>query len=393
MFPNLPLLPVYTHGTHRLATPQQTLARITPHLKACGITRCTEITGLDVDLGVATYCAIRPTALVLQSASGKGLTPLSAQVSALMEAIELHHAENPIKSRLQRASRNSLLQHGLNVITPKQLSTANEQFFSDDYVIDWVKGEELVSNVQVWVPASSVYFCVPAVCRTSTNGLASGNHLLEAMLHALFELIERDAISKIEVDGRLAIKEKCKVIDTTTIACAELQEIIRKVEDAQSKLVLLWVPSCLQVHTFWALLLNRAPFSPISAFTIGYGTHLTITIAAARAITEAVQSRLTLIHSSREDIIKKPVYQATYTQSSAAYRYFDNLKSDTTWQALIDQAAYTEGDLLQVYKYLLSNLVSAGHKQIIFVDLTDPEMDIPVVKMIIPSLQLKRTLF
>ena len=89
------LIPAYTHGTHRLAPPEETFARITPYLQSCGITRCAEVTALDVDLGVPTYCAIRPAALVLQTTNGKGLTSISARVSALMEAIELHHAEQP----------------------------------------------------------------------------------------------------------------------------------------------------------------------------------------------------------------------------------------------------------------------------------------------------------
>jgi len=310
-----------------------------------------------------------------------------------MEAIELHHAENPIQQHLQRASLKSLAQHGLPIFTPKHLNAAGDQFFSEDYIIDWVKGEELVSKVQVWVPASAIYFCVPAVCRTSTNGLASGNHLLEAILHALFELIERDAISNIEANGRLAIKEKCKIVDTTTITNDELQQLIHRIEAAQTKLVLLWVPSCIAIHTFWAVLLNRVAFNAVSTFNVGFGTHFDINIAVTRAITEAVQSRLTLVHSAREDIITKPVYKAASIHSSLAYTYFDQLNSNTVWQALEEQVDYKEHDLLQVYRYLLSKLVEAGHTRIIFVDLTNPAVNIPVVKVLIPSLQFKRNLF
>ena len=102
----------YTYGTHRLLPPEETLAQITPYLKDCGITRCADVSGLDSDLGVPTYCAIRPDGLVLQTSNGKGLTPISAQVSALMEAIELYHAENPEPNRLRRSSLNTLSEQG-----------------------------------------------------------------------------------------------------------------------------------------------------------------------------------------------------------------------------------------------------------------------------------------
>ena len=82
-------------------------------------------------------------------------------------------------------------------MSPEQLSAYYNHFFSDDYMIDWVAGEALLSQEEVWGPASAVYFCEHSLYRTSTNGLASGNHLVEATLHALYELIERDAISKL----------------------------------------------------------------------------------------------------------------------------------------------------------------------------------------------------
>src|SRR5262249_33492748 len=161
-----------------------------------------------------TYCAIRPGALVLQTSNGKGLTYSAAQVSALMEAIELHHAENPEPECLRRASVNELQQAGLRAIRPESIGGYYGRYFSEDYRVDWVAGEDLVAQVEVWAPASAVYFCEPSLYKTSTNGLAGGNHLVEGTLHALYELIERDAISRLNVNGRFQIREKCRVIDT-----------------------------------------------------------------------------------------------------------------------------------------------------------------------------------
>lgn len=385
--------PFYNCGTHRLLLPEQTLANITPFLIECGITRCTEITGLDVDLGVPTYCAIRPQGLVLQTSAGKGLTHIAAKVSALMEALELYHAENPEPQRLRRTSLKTIARKDFQVIRPEDLPAYNNTFFSEDYIIDWIEGENLLTQKPIWAPASAIYFCEPSLYRNSTNGLASGNHLIEATLHALYELIERDAISQLDVNGHLAIKANCRVIDTSTIDDIILQEILCKIEKAQSKLVLLWVSSSIPVHTFWAVLLNKTPFGVLSTFNVGYGTHLDMGVAAARAVTEAVQSRLTMIHGTREDITAKPVYKASFTEFSPAYKYFDELKGNVAWQAIKTQVSYKNIDLEKSYQYLLTKLLWAGHDKIFRFNLTNTNFNIPVVKVIVPSLLCKRKLF
>lgn len=388
------LIAPYVHGTHRLVTPEQTLASITPFLLDFGITRCADITGLDLDLGVPTFAAIRPQALSLQVSNGKGLTPIGAKVSALMEAIEFHHAENPESNRLRNSNLKSLFSDDLNVIRPEILDGYYNHFFSDNFTIDWVEGENLISNTKVWVPASSVYFgCQPALHNTTTNGLASGNHLVEATLHALYEIIERDAISKISVNGRLKIGEKCKNINLSTIEDKSIRRIIDKIRIAQSKLILLWTKSCIPVHTFWAILLNQNPLSPVSTLNVGFGTHLDIRVATSRAISESVQSRLTFIHGSREDIADKPVFEAESIQSSFAFNYFDQLEVNTSWSDLYDVVECEDRDLLQDFEYLLSNLSNAGHEEILQFDLTKPKYEIPVVKVIIPSLEFNQKLF
>ena len=394
-----PFNPSYTSGTHRLVSPEETLARIEPHLLACGITRCAEVTGLDRDLGTPVYCAIRPQGLVLQSSNGKGLTKTAAKVSALMEAIELHHAETPPIDKLRQASWRTLMEAGLPAVHPSELGLTKHQFYNDDYQMMWVAGQELVTNSKVWIPASAVYFCQPTLYRTSSNGLASGNHLLEATLHALYELIERDAVSKLNIAGRIDLKNRGTVIDPRTIPSQALQTILGKINTADSKLVLIGLPSAVPVHTFWAVLLNKKPMQAISTFNAGYGTHFDMTVAATRAITEAVQSRLTLVHGGRDDMINKPIYsQSTVAQDSPAYRYFDNLSADTPW-AVIDEKSQKERlgffakDLKKCYDYLRKSLIQAGHQQIIRVDLTQPNLQIPVVKLLIPSLSFTPDFF
>lgn len=382
----------YHQGTWRLCSPEQTLANITPHLQQCGITRCADVTQLD-HIGIPVYCAIRPTAAVLQVSNGKGLTHASAKVSALMEAIEFFHCENPEPSHTVWRSVRALRDNSEHFIEPANIAGfLNDVYQSDDFVLEWVRAQNLVNAEWVYVPASAVYFHrVPSLHMTTTNGLASGNHLTEATLHALYELIERDAAAHLLGQSKIQIKEKCKVVALESIDDKDLQDLVRKTTQSGSKLVLLRVDSAISIDTFWAILLNEQSQISGSTFNTGWGTHLDARVAASRAITEAIQSRVTMIHGAREDALIKPVFRkAQDIWSSKAFQYFMHLQADTHWSAVAEQAhSGNAGDLNQTLELLLSRLVAAGHSEILRCDLSKQGIDIPVVRLIAPSLKLR----
>src|SRR5262245_60752832 len=96
----------YVLGTHRTIPPAETLRRVAPLLSQYGITRVADVTRLD-EIALPTYCAIRPRGLLMQISNGKGLRPLDAKVSAVMESIELSVAEQP-PTDLRRATFEDL---------------------------------------------------------------------------------------------------------------------------------------------------------------------------------------------------------------------------------------------------------------------------------------------
>lgn len=385
--------PSHCHDAHRMLPPEETLARLLPHLSDFGITRCADVTRLDVDLGVPVHMAIRPRGRVFQSSAGKGLSVAAAKVSALMEAVELDVAERPEPARLRRASRAELVAEGKQVDALPEWSAAAGRFFSDHFRIFWVEAEDLLRGSSVWVPAGAAYFCEPTPCRTNTSGLSAGNHLVEATLHGLYEVIERDAVARLIEGDRISIGRACKVIDLASVSDPHLARMVEQIEKAETKLVLLRVLSGLPVPTFWAVMLNKQPFASISTLNIGYGAHLDPTVASMRAISEAVQSRLTMIHGSRDDIVTKPVYTNQVTGwhdvgRGAAFQFFDSLEPTT--QA--DFTAY-HVDVHEALSTVLSLLQKAGHERVYRVDLRCPVPDFSVVKVLSPSLRLNTALF
>jgi len=375
----------YTWGTHRLVAPEHTLANVTPHLPSLGVTRLADVTGLDC-LGIPVYCAIRPRGTSLQVCNGKGLHHTDAKVSALMEAVEFYHFENP-SGDWKRGSLRSMHRHGHLAIPPDLLPDyRSETFFSTDYVIDWVRAEDLLSGQEVWLPASAASICTPMLYNVSTNGLASGNHFLEATLHGLYEVIERDAIAHLSVKGRLKFsKRRCRFFDLKTVRDRPVKELCDRLAAADVKLVLIWMKSCIPIHTFMAVLLDRKPFSPSSMVNIGYGTHLSVSVAATRAITEAAQSRLTVIHGSREDL-ELETYQSAHDKT---FDFFDHLEARCRWETLRDMA---KDDLLQDYAGILRDFSVNGYKNIFRVNMTRPPFDIPVAKVLVCGLKMNPNL-
>src|SRR5262245_1937463 len=186
----------YLTGTHRTRSPRQTLEDYARFMPLMGITRLANVTGLD-SIGLPVYTAIRPNSRSLATSQGKGFDADSAKASALMESIETWHAEQ-IQKALHWDSYLSLRQYA-SVIDVTELPLDAAGVLRLELPQLWIEGYDLMQERAIWVPYETVTlnFVQPADYRAtflpSTNGLASGNHLLEAIVHALCEVVERDA--------------------------------------------------------------------------------------------------------------------------------------------------------------------------------------------------------
>jgi ribosomal protein S12 methylthiotransferase accessory factor len=172
-----------------------------------------------------------------------------------------------------------------------------------DRVINWVLGLGLVSRLPVLVPRDIVRMDglapdLPGICQ-HTNGLASGNSEDEAVFHACCELIERDAVtlwSMFPDGGR-----QRRIVDPGRFGSAEIDDLVTSIARASLRLTLFDITSDIEIPTFRAIIgTDRAQ----RHFDVaeGTGTHPVAVRAAARAITEAAQSRLTAIAGARDDI-------------------------------------------------------------------------------------------
>jgi ribosomal protein S12 methylthiotransferase accessory factor len=312
-------------GTYRIRAPQQTLLTITPVLNDFGITRLADVTGLDV-IGIPVVMAVRPLAATLTVSQGKGVTLDLARVSAAMEAIELWHAEYAVPPPAITGAAASELRPGYDVTHldrwPGSLLTAQTP-------LDWIWGRAAVSGQAVPVPRAAVALDTRPRERgpiyrpsSSSNGLASGNSRAEALIHAFYELIERDAIN-----GLSSVTASDRTyVDPATITGGWCGDLIRMIHGCGAWLEIVKVPSRFDVPCF-ACYLWREDMP--STMAIGSGAHSDPAVALSRAVTEAAQSRLTAIAGTRDDIsaqlYNRPDGVAARPQSPAQARSWDQV--------------------------------------------------------------------
>jgi YcaO-like protein with predicted kinase domain len=376
-------------GTHRSRPPSETLAAWAPLMPRFGITRLADVTGLDA-IGLPVFVAVRPNSRALATSQGKGLDRDAARASALMESIEGWHGER-VDRPMRHESYLGLRRAGLDPVDPQLLArTAGTELHLDAPLL-WTEGEELGTGAPVWVPFDAVTsnFVRQEVGGSplllSTNGLASGNHLLEAVIHGLYELIERDALALFSLTA--AAEQKARQVDLDTVEDEGCRAIFGLLAAAGVAAAAWDITTDVGVPAYTAVIVDqgeRARWRVLGRFS-GHGCHLDPGIALARALSEAVQSRLTFISGSRDDAFPRDYLDVsdpdTHERLLARMR---EPPPELRFDAQPRRAtASFEADL----DLVLSGLRAAGLTRAVAVDLRRPEFGIPVVRMIVPGLE------
>jgi ribosomal protein S12 methylthiotransferase accessory factor len=365
----------------RAITPEQTLERVRGRFAAIGLTRLANITGLDI-LGIPVVLSVRPQAGYLSVDGGKGFTLAAAMASAAMECFERHAGENTPLPRF--TARYAELPEEAR-IPRHQLPLSRNSLFSPELPEEWVLADDLLGG-----PATAVPTVMVALERFrhrrssllpfsfSSNGLNSGNTKSEALVGALYEVIERDATtcSKVARDAGAPLRR-------VDLATTDSPDVARLVEIGRSHGVEVVVFDCTvdtRVPTFMAYLCDLR--NPTIGLYHGYGTHLDPQVALIRAVCEAAQGRLVFIAGSRDDSFRHHQrLRATYEQANATL-----LDHPPT----VDLRAFPDdsGDTFEADGVtLLDRLRAVGVERVLAVDVTHPEIGVDVCRVIIPGLE------
>jgi ribosomal protein S12 methylthiotransferase accessory factor len=376
----------YRSGTHRSRSARDTVERVGRIAGPLGITRVANVTGLDA-IGIPVVMVCRPNSRSLAVSQGKGVTLDAAKASALMESLELFHAER-ISLPVRLASFDEL-RFTAPVADVTRFPRPESSPFHEHLRILWVEGADLLSDASAWLPFELMHLDCTRIALPgagsflgSSNGLASGNDRWEAVIHAICEVMERDGQGRF---GALPDPEQDRRrIRLNTVRDPDCCWLLERYEKAGVSVAVWDTTGPAGIASFLAgIVVERDWTDGGSRVYYGMGCHPDRNIALSRALTEAAQTRLTMIIGSRDDAGR--VLYARAADADRAARERQRVDRTVPARSLEEVPTWTSDDLAEDGRWLLSRLAAAGFSQVLAVDLTMPELGVPVVCVAIPG--------
>jgi bacteriocin biosynthesis cyclodehydratase domain-containing protein len=336
------------------------------------------------------------------SSGGKGVTELEAKVGALCEAVErycgtLDGDELRISGSYRGLGDQAVHPNACQLFDERQFAERARwnagclpfhsipEPFDSDAVTDWTPVWSLLDGSRRLLPTAMLYFkpdtrsCSASV-RADSNGNAAGGSPEDAIMQGFFELVERDAVA-LWWYNRTRHAEVC--LDSFGDPwAAGLPEVYGRLG---REVWVLDVTSDLGIPAMAAV--SRRTDKPSEDIVLGFGAHVDPHIALRRALTELSQSLPAVVAAradgggyhvaephlmswwSRATVRNQPYLRPDSGQvprTAASYHYIPDRKLD------ISRICTVAGD--------------AG-LDLLILDQTRPDINMPVVKVVVPGLR------
>ena len=323
---------------------------------------------------------------------GKGTNNEQAYLSAAFEAVERLCSEPGGNMPLLRAPWSAVKERAIDV--PKRIGTVyfyrNNEPFTESTPIDWVWGQCLYTGTPLLVPASMVGVGPTGIAgkfyTASTGGRAAGTSMEDAVLQGLMEAIEHDAWMIWQANGVICPEiQKESIEDSTTL------DIIRGMESHGFQVRIRYLAPDVGIPVFRVWLVQPDSIEVFASH--GLGCHLNKYLALKRAVTEAKLAMPQTLYTkepntrhmsrgNREILNSKHslFYLYHFTQTDLAAR-----GESLSMSQVPDMTTGTvAGDTTKALRLLAERIPGL---QAVGVNLTNPDLGIPVVRVIASGLQ------
>lgn len=318
---------------------------------------------------------------------GNGFSPKTAQEACIAEALERYSIVWRGDERTVRGSADelgALLPDDFLQFSPRQYAERESwnacrslayqvpEPLGATSQTDWILATNLVGGTDRLVPASLCYMWrpwepgEPQFCNADTNGCAAAGTRVGALVHALLELIERDAVAIWWYNRLLRPEIEWASWEDNTLAGA-----IEELRRAGREPVLLDLTHDLGVPVVAAVIADRSGREP----HFGCAAHLDGPTAARKALAEASQN---WYWTTQGELATE--WDAFVSSADLGSEIWLSAHGSTTPpgpdHASIDVAAET----------LLRKLDQTG-LSCYAVDLTRPDVRLPAVRVLVPGLR------
>ena len=410
----------FADGGYRTEPPQVTYRRLEKHIGPIlgAVSALRPLAGIDGGL-VHSYAAGHNFAVqggsidglrrtLRGQSGGKGRTELQAKVSAVCEALERY-------SGVWRPSYPATVSRLADLGPDRAVDVADLLLFSDaQYAgreswnhstaagrlhivptpldpsrpISWTSGWSLTDERERLVPSAYTWFGHPDLyerpfCFPDANGNAAGNTVEEAILQGFCELVERDSVALWWYN-----RARRPALDLDSLADPYV-DALRDLYAAQGReLWVLDVTADLGVPAFVAV--SRRADHPVEDVLLGFGAHLDARLAALRALTELNQFLPAVTN-------RHPDGTTDYWENDPATLgwWRDTRTADERWlrpdpdavpTTISGYGARREGDLADDVRRCVE-LARDAELEVIVCDQTRPDLELSVVKVIVPGLR------
>ncbi|MFF1698375.1 TOMM precursor leader peptide-binding protein [Streptomyces sp. NPDC058257] len=409
-----PKAPSAAGGGHRALTPEQMLARhshlidpVTGIIKEIrraprtpeGLNSC--ISGPNLAMSAHTLGGLRAGLRALSG--GKGLTETEARVSALCEAVERYsgtrHGDEPVVRDTYRGLGSEAVHpYACQLYDERQFRDRerwNARFssfqyvprpFAEDRPTEWTPVWSLTSGTRRLLPTSMLYFThgepTSDGLYADSNGNAAGSSREDALIQGFLELVERDAVAlwwynrtrqpAVDID---AFTEP--YADRIRTACAGLRR----------ELWVLDLTSDLGIPVFAAL--SRRTDKPAEDVIFGFGAHFDPRVAMRRALSELGQL-LPTVCDARADgtgyALTDPEPLGWWRRATIANQPY--LRPDRRLPARAPEHwSYVHRTDLLDDVTAITALVRDRGMELLVLDQSRPDLEVPVVKVVVPGMR------
>lgn len=379
MLPTLQLtdaFKVYTYDQDKFMTPEETVRKVRERLAALDLEILAETMRidsgrLDIPVYISLLGADARRVVPTQKQMGKGATPIQSEASALMELVErfsfftfIEEGPKLYTTARDRGDQALPFSYLARSLFDNSVDTAAAAELYQNWPLFFVPATNLSTGAAVYLPLHWFYLI------EEYNGPAAGNCAEEAVLQALCEVVERHVGTVISHERRAT-----PVIDPDTVTDPAARELLEKFSRNGIKVFLRDFSMDTGIPTVAALAYDPATFPESSEIVFAAGTTTDPTKSLIRALTEVAQ----LAGDFNRHTSYRPTLPKYESLEDAAY-----LMAPGDVVAL-DSLPDLANDNLKVEIQNCLGALDRLKLDVFVVDVTHPEIGIPVVYVLIPG--------
>jgi ribosomal protein S12 methylthiotransferase accessory factor len=371
---------------------------LTPYavLLRYGISSFRDVTKLD-KIGIPVWISCRPLARTISINAGKSDHWLMSFAGAITEAMEFWAAENPWGECVQATHAELEQAKSAEILPFSQYPLARNALCDAGMMLCWEKVDRITPEnlmaAKAWMPSDCVWLEQRVQTQfvnfqSTSSGVASGVQYEDAVLSALYELIERDAWTLnqclIETTGEWPTKVSLEGLPH------QLAVLVEAMKAGGAYPFLFDVTSNFGIPVFGATLFDPIDSGGLGTFG-GYGCSLNPVHAAKRALLESAQSRLCYISAARDDMFRRDFVLLKKTEQKKAMETAEELPCAASWAEHVqDYDAPCFDTIAQELHHLLVKLVGQGVDKIYARQLAEEhfgDSKLVVARVIAPQLE------